>query len=276
MSRRGRGGTTISLFAFQDIITSVTAILIVLVLFLSLELINAKESRQKPSTESEHPDRSAQIDELKTKLSELQNTPRLDAAELQELGNNTPASMTITLRVAIERRDALLEELSNLKEKYHEAEVRVDDAKQDFDAEKDNVQLIQSLESQIAELRTLIESASKSEKIWFSLPAGFNGKGWVVLVESDSLFLASMKEEMRPVRIKEGGVFSGGLASQLIRWIRQENHTNEYFLVLIRPEGAEAADEITKQLKVNEINFGFDVVSDSEDVMDAEKGVRLQ
>lgn len=182
-------------------------------------MINAKESRQKPSTESEHPDRSTQIDELKTKLSELQNTPRLDATELQELGNNTPANMAITLRVAIERRDVLLEELSNLKEKYREAEVRLDDAKQDFDAESDNVQLIQSLESQIAELRTLIQSASNSEKIWFSLPAGFNGKGWVVLVESESLLLASMKEEMRPVRIDEGGIFAGGLASQLMRWI---------------------------------------------------------
>ena len=43
MSRRGRSGHAISLFAFQDIITSVTAIIIVIVLLLALDLTQQKE-----------------------------------------------------------------------------------------------------------------------------------------------------------------------------------------------------------------------------------------
>jgi hypothetical protein len=46
MSRRARGGgPSISLFSFQDIITSVTAILILLVLILTLELVSRVRSR---------------------------------------------------------------------------------------------------------------------------------------------------------------------------------------------------------------------------------------
>jgi len=50
MSRRGRSGPTISLFSFQDIITSVTAIVTVITLLLALDLVQRKQSKAGDSS----------------------------------------------------------------------------------------------------------------------------------------------------------------------------------------------------------------------------------
>lgn len=68
MSRRGRSGPAISLFAFQDIITSVTAIVIVVVLFLALDLVQRKESARADSPVGVAADLTDRIAELKREL----------------------------------------------------------------------------------------------------------------------------------------------------------------------------------------------------------------
>ena len=50
MSRRGRSGPAISLFSFQDIITSVTAIVTVIALLLALDLVQRKQSQSSDSS----------------------------------------------------------------------------------------------------------------------------------------------------------------------------------------------------------------------------------
>jgi hypothetical protein len=52
MSRRGRGGNPISLFSFQDIITSVTGIMILVTLFLGLEIMRRREQSPAHQTQS--------------------------------------------------------------------------------------------------------------------------------------------------------------------------------------------------------------------------------
>src|SRR5262245_5426312 len=50
MSRRGRGGTPISLFSFQDIITSVTGIMILVTLILALDVIRRRQGAPDTQT----------------------------------------------------------------------------------------------------------------------------------------------------------------------------------------------------------------------------------
>ena len=71
MSRRGRSGPVISLFAFQDIITSVTAIVIVVTLFLALDLVQRKQGQASESPTVLAEELVARITALEGELAKL-------------------------------------------------------------------------------------------------------------------------------------------------------------------------------------------------------------
>ena len=65
MSRRGSNkGTTISLFSFQDIITCLSGIMILLVLILSLDIVTQKALEKTQGGSSSSPLKPEQITEL--------------------------------------------------------------------------------------------------------------------------------------------------------------------------------------------------------------------
>ena len=93
MSRRGRSGPVISLFAFQDIITSVTAIVIVVVLFLALDLVNRKQGQASESPAVLADELVARIADVEAELIKLrQELARTDEL-VQQVASTSPADL---------------------------------------------------------------------------------------------------------------------------------------------------------------------------------------
>ena len=90
MSRRGKGTTKFSLFAFQDIITSVTGIMILVTLLLSIELLQRKEmspSNRTAQIVSQMTEAVSQVDQLEAQFnsasSMLADLTRFDPSRLR-------------------------------------------------------------------------------------------------------------------------------------------------------------------------------------------------
>ena len=71
MSRRGRSGPVISLIAFQDIITCVTAIVISVALFLALDLVQRKQGQASESPAVLADELIARVAEVEAELAKL-------------------------------------------------------------------------------------------------------------------------------------------------------------------------------------------------------------
>lgn len=277
MSRRGRGGTKISLFAFQDIITSVTAILIVLALFMSLELINAMESQNTPKPAELHPDLREEIEELRKELAELKQSQEFDAEELKELGQGTPASLTAELRQADQRLEDLKKRLEVAEQELAGSERESEGIQQELRKNQKVIDEVETLKKEVEELKKQIEQETANEQLWFALPEGFKGEGWLVVVDEETLTMAPLRREERPVTLTAGkGLFGGGLDSELKNWIQKNEQEESYFLLLIRPSGIAQSHKIISSLRSSQILFGFDVVDEDQQVFDPEKGVRLK
>src|SRR5689334_22415324 len=108
--RRGRGGNPFSLFAFQDIITSVSGIFIVIVLLLSLELIQ-RPAHSSPAASSPINELTEAIRKAEAELQQLKRTATANHDLAVDLAKHTPESLRekiVELKSLIERRESEL------------------------------------------------------------------------------------------------------------------------------------------------------------------------
>lgn len=273
MSRRGRSGPAISLFAFQDIITSVTAIVLVVVLLLTLELAQSQPADAAASLDAVADQLSAQIREAEERLKEIQTS--LDKGDdfVKEVAGTSPAELRNEQR---QREQSIVD----LKKELQEQEERKARLKQERDGvEADTFDLAPTQEENArlqAEIRQIEQSLVEEEKdgrVLFTLPKGFTKSGWIAVVEPGTVSVAPMEQKAAPKVFKgAGSLFSRSATRQFADWIKSEMLTDAYFLILLRPESAKMFNELEEMLEKHSIAFGFDVIAADLPVLDPEKG----
>ena len=106
MSRRGRSGPTISLFSFQDIITSVTAIVTVITLLLALDLVQRKQSKAGDSSGNLAVELVARLAAAEVELAELNAVAGTTDDLVREVAATSPAELRNEIA---ERQSAIVE-----------------------------------------------------------------------------------------------------------------------------------------------------------------------
>ena len=94
MARRQDDESAISLFSFQDIITSLTGIMFLVVLLLVLIMLSSrKPAVAEVNADPQSRELQKQVEQLKKELSELQQERSLMDDELTELRKMTPEAL---------------------------------------------------------------------------------------------------------------------------------------------------------------------------------------
>ncbi|MDB5341231.1 MAG: hypothetical protein JWN70_6850 [Planctomycetaceae bacterium] len=274
MSRRGRSGPAISLFAFQDIITSVTAIVIVVVLFLALDLVQRKESAHADSPAGVVEDLTERIAELRAELERLQaETTRTDAT-VRELAQHSPAELQAEATGAERAVQDLQARLKQLVERHKLWQSREKAAlARKFDLRPQQLQLEKSKQAS-RDLQQQVEEGRNDRRPIYGLPRGVSTGGWVVVIEEEVIFAAPLGRRAKPIKFQQGPLplVTGTAASAFLRWIRDEKQQKAYFLLLIRPGGAEQAHEINFSFTEKSTLNGYDVIGAQEEILHPEKG----
>lgn len=273
MSRRGRSGPVISLFAFQDIITSVTAIVIVVTLFLALDLVQRRQEQfSETPTElaNEVKDRIANgIKELTKLRDELEHTDEL----VKQVANTSPAE----LRSEIARRERAIDNLRDDLKRQEDRRKRLILAEEAAAAERFDLapirQQIEQTERETRELRGQLEKETQENRVLFTLPQGFQRDGWVVVVESEQIAVAPMGRNANPkVFVSTGTVFKSSAAEEMMSWIDRSKLQAAYFFLLVRPSGSGTFSNLENSLKRKSIAFGFDLIDSHRVVLHPERG----
>jgi hypothetical protein len=288
MRRRRSQHPTISLFSFQDIVTSVTAILILIVLILSLELISRKfehAARDGAATKASlltvltdlrtAADRlRAAVDASRSPLDGWVDVPserdlkilrdQLDRALLQLADAQRVNSLARRHAIAAEdtlaaqRASAVAAQRDEQRAEDLEAEARSQAARNAEDEAQQDVQK-----------RDIAARDAPGAELVFRRPVDDTRQPWLVEI-SDAGF-SVLRLGSGDVQHFDPSVEDG---SQGLAWLNRLAPARDYVLMLVRPSGVELAFGARAAIEAANLPFGMDFIGEGQVVRDGAVGNR--
>ena len=274
MSRRGRSGPTISLFSFQDIITSVTAIVTVIALLLALDLVQRKQSQSGETSASIALELIAALERAEAEFARLSVLAESTDELVKEVAATSPAELKNEIAqrestiAELERERARLEQ-QNQKWRSREKEV----LGEQFDLEPLKEEQVRTERTAKEVQRQSAEERTENRTI-FSLPRGTTKEGWVAVIDSDQISVAPLERPEKPTTFVSSGLLllSVSATGHFEKWIDERQLGSAYFLLLIRPDGAKPFDDVRRMMERKTISHGFDLAGADQTLLHPERG----
>lgn len=273
MSRRRRRAEEppLSLFSFQDIITCVTGILILVTLLMTLDISDRAEEAVRQSGEvstRQLQEMRAGVSALKAELEELDRLAPRSAIEPLEVSESRVRQVEASVREWQRVRDTLAVDVS-----VAEAESRRQQAQAEVNA-MNAVEATQAREREVRErARKARESAANEQRRAEEVLKG--------IVDSPLFVVRGERGGRSPVvvdvgllrvsatRIKEDGttergvVFEGISAEAEFRvWASRRDRASEYFVLMVRPGGVATYQSLVEWIRDEGFSVGTELVPD--------------
>lgn len=253
----------ISLFAFQDIITAVSGILVLMTLLLAMDLTEPRDAAHEAMDES--------ADELQTQLVDLNTEIRRVSQELDESGElarraaENPRSQLqrkIKLRKSsIESEQSRLTRLQKSSKELDRAERQAKTASRQA---ADNEQQLEELQEEVESLETQLTRLENGSTSRYATPEGIGGdEGWLCEVTAGGLKLMRIDspDDSRVIPVSDLYLDGKQLLSRLKNWIESETPRPKYLLFLLRPDGSAFMDVINAELPGLGIEYATDLIA---------------
>ena len=249
-----------SLFAFQDIITGVTAIILLITLLLVLELVTRKATQATAAT-------SASAQQLAELSQSMTDVPSVDLEALER----APTQENV-LEIIREQKTLLSNSISKIEEDQKEAEFHEEIAQSTHVfsmeiANRNQQKVIHSLESQVDQLKEEIES----NKQLAELPQGppilkFRNSGQD---RANSCLVVLEQNRIVALPVKEGTkvVWAGSSAvNKFKNWLQANTLSVNHCVVLIRPSGIPLFETVQELIEDNGIAIGKETIGENQQV----------
>lgn len=283
MTRRRRAAAAFSLFSFQDIITSVTAILILMVLILALELLTRRQDAAAADTtvsRASLQNAAATLEALVVQLSAVvpsdnpQPLVRRTRSELERdvrvIENQAQQAATDaeTARVIEGRAKALAAAAASRLEAVQDVRDEVDRVKEMAakvaeEAKKVSLENEQEADRQAKKREEIVDEPSPGAELVFNAPEDAGTQAWIVEVSSDGLTVVKLGTNKKKVLGADAGPGSASSA-----WVLELKPRQDHALILVRPSGVDRVESIRERLSDAGISFGIDFIGEDQVVRD--------
>ena len=268
MSRRRRRSAPFSLFAFQDIITSVTGIMLVITMLLALELLERTDAAPPQATAAISNDLQQVIAAAEREIAELEQ-------QLQKRGKRLSSAAAVSpsqLRQQIGELEESIRRLRNLINESRRRELRtrdrVEKARRQQQESRKREELMADLLRRSAAKRQQLRKLQQSNRLIFN-PAQGNAKSpWLVEVSAKRLLVAESGVAGKPLAFADVNAF--------LRWARQRDKRSEYFVLLLKPDAIERFRETRDGLDEAGFDIGFDLLTNDQTVIDPKLGAGVE
>lgn len=253
MSRRSKaGGVPISLFSFQDLITSLSGILILLVLLMAVEVALRKVVPLKTDAPRDASVDPAQLREsvasLKQRIVSLQKavtaSTSLDAVSLAE--------QTTT---AERKRSDLQKELARLQEQQVSLQNRLDVAREEAALRR---KLNKPLEEELNRLKAALAQAADDSKVFYIPEEGVAKTPILVECSGSSIRVGFISRAEQPVAFATD---AKGL-NLFARHISQFSPAREYFVFMIKPSAVYIWGSFRAKATALNFDVGYDALEE--------------
>lgn len=262
LSRRKKSSNPFSLFAFQDIITSVCGIVVLITLLLALELsVRALTA----DAESEGSDRRA-YENMRADQEEFQKLTTRATEDLAQLLSDSGdyASLSVAqLRKQIENQQ---EENSNREQQKTDSEKRLEYAQARYAKSVREQNDPQELEAEKESIRGEIQDAEREKKeaqdcgaIYYSRSPNPSEKPWLADLAKEKITVTplfgdpSAKRQVFDERDK---------VAAFLKWAKKRNARTEYFVFLIRPSSEEFFKDICNSIRAAGFRIGIEFIGE--------------
>ncbi len=266
MSRRKRKcSTRFSLFSFQDIITCLMGIMLLLTLMICLQVTDkptrSSEEVQKRSTEMQ-----ADVLSLQAEMSDLERQVSENTAVLESgaLSNQTllrEKQQAISAAQAAAERELLvmLQQSMNSAETLNSTKSAAETKRQSSEASI--AQLIQEASRQEKSIQQMLEG----RRVVYNRYVGSASACWIIEVTSDTnIKAAQIGRKQVPL------TFSS--VNEVLQWTRERHREGSEFLLLLKPGASLAIDRLPGTLREEGIAHGYDLLGQDQTALDPVTG----
>lgn len=257
-----------SLFAFQDIITSVTGIMVLVTLTLALELLQR--------TEGAPAEKTAEV------VSQLQAAVLDNQDRIQQLNQRLARGKEALDKLARFDRGQVRRQLEDLRKLNQELDQQMEQVareredalrrKREIEAEKrrraSDPQTLQELLARAEQRREQIEKLRKSNRTIFNPTPGQAKNPWLVEVSAESFTVAQWGKSAPPQLFRSSG--------QLKSFVAGRDRGSEYFVLLVKPDGIENFARAHHVFREAGFDVGFDLLAASQTAIDSETGAAVE
>jgi uncharacterized small protein (DUF1192 family) len=270
MGRRGRSGSPFSLFSFQDIITCVSGIIILITLILAVELAQRTQARPVASAAEVAEDIRESIAATQAEIARLEAELQARSSRVREAATQHEELLKAELFAVNQQVESLKSELDELEKKRRRvaAEHQRVQARR-FDQQQASGDLGQA-EQEVKNLEDKLEQLQQSDRPMYNARTADGKQVWLVQVEADRVLIARAGAPGRPERLAHSGsLFSG---SPFAKWLQQRLRSSDFLFFLVRPDGIEAFDVLEEAARSGRFAYGFDLLGEEQVAVDPETG----
>jgi predicted RNase H-like nuclease (RuvC/YqgF family) len=262
MSRRNRQENPISLFSFQDIVTSVTGILILLAIMLAISVITQGAT---PAGQTETVD-ARELQETKSRLEEM-----VKSLEVRMKSNQAAVNSWLgATKEELEQQQASYQAAARITEesiRRLQSEVaRTDETVKQFIADPE-VQatnaLVQELKKKLAEAQKELDALRSGSRVFYNFRTG-DRTAWMVQITGGEILACRANERAKAKVFRTAG--------ELLTFARGLPASEQYLVLVVRPSGLAAFDQIKEQCDEEEIDVGVELIGEQQVVVDREMG----
>lgn len=275
-ARRG-SSPGVSFFAFQDIITAVVGIFILITVIMILELIEKVETKsQSPAGDIATIARviqqtKAAADEIEAKLSSMTNASNRQSEALAVADTATAESLRQQLKVQRQQSKELDRQVAVVERQVADAKRRLAETEKETRSQRDIAN--RKAEQAIEEAGRLERRAGKLKDATFPLYNGTldDGRALVVIRLGHHPGRDGASQDTAQISMRDGDARRRRTyrdVDDLKDDLRSRNHRTSHYVIHIAPGGAEDFKELQEFLdsRVRPIRYGFDVTGPDDDV----------
>lgn len=259
MSKR-RTSLSFSLFAFQDIITAVTGILLLITITLAIILITTEKAIPVEDRTKYHQDLQKEV----AKLAEQVDAIQADLVEVKKKSEGLSRLQGEQLKREVEYvvrnvkiANSRVEELKQKKEVFGKAwsEQVSRDENMSTALKNKNSKLKQELNDIV---QTLSDMRTRNQFI-FNLPEDINKRAWLLQVSKGKLELAPVDGKLAPKTF--------GTTNDFLKTLKNYPRKKHYFVLFVKPSGVPNSEAIQAKLDLLAFDFGIDAISEDSSIV---------
>lgn len=266
MSRRRKQPAAFSLFAFQDIITSVTGIIVLVTLFLTIELMEQTENKPQTTTVELTQQTQQTNEEIRDQIKELNALLENYAKGVNSLPTTDPDALKKLVDDNQRQLDEIEKEVENRKQQLAESESNLEDAQTNQQQTSiTGTADLKKLASDIKDLEAKLRKLQSRSRLLFKV--GTPGQSIWIIEITDTGFRCA------PVGIKAvPRTFS--TPTSFLAWANKSPKSGSQLFLCIKPSGISNFKNVIAKIP-SRLKLGFRPIGLGERVIDDDSGAGI-
>jgi hypothetical protein len=264
MARRRSAIPRFSLFVFQDIITCVTGIMLLLTLVLALRLVESSAAAPPAQTKRLVEQLGVELESMVDETTQLEGQLRQQQKILDSGALVDTATLANHQADLDDRQKRLRSNMSRLQQQQQQVEDRKKKIELVQQSRSSETQEIQDLQQQITRASSELEEMQTENRVFFNPAPGSNRTPWLVQFDDGEILAAEMGKSALPQSFKTPAAF--------LQWSRQQSKGSVLFILLVKPDAIEDYHVSFDTLKKEGYSVGIDVLTKDQHAINATSG----